>query len=404
MEDGLAMINKFNADVTIGQLESWTNAASLTADNWETLAANVYHARRYVSVNNWGTNYYDVYVTNLNNAPIVSAVGVTVWKLYSSLNSPLQGFAAVNSPSLNGMSTASRKIKVQTAKDSLFAVAMATVNSIDMNGNNIRTDSFDSADPLHSIGGLYPAGNSSMVKSNGDICTDGAIIDVGQADIYGKAKTGPGGNVSIGANGFVTGGVYDDFNVSFPSVTLPADFSASGTVYNNTTVDGTTYSKAILSSGDYQILTGLSGSLYIASNVTVRIKISGTVNLTGHDSIKIDDGAKVKMYVASSSFSIGGNGVVNDNGNADSFQYYGLPGNTSLSFGGNGGFTGCVYAPQAAFSLGGGGNNTVDFIGASVSKSVTMNGHFNFHYDENLRRIGPGRGYVPVNWTEVANK
>jgi len=26
-----------------------------------------------------------------------------------------------------------------------------------------------------------------------------------------------------------------------------------------------------------------------------------------------------------------------------------------------------------------------------VTKSFTMNGHFNFHYDENLARIGPTR-------------
>ena len=51
--------------------------------------------------------------------------------------------------------------------------------------------------------------------------------------------------------------------------------------------------------------------------------------------------------------------------------------------------------------LGGGGTSSYDFIGASVSRTVTMNGHFKFHYDENLRRIGMGRGFVPTNWKEV---
>ncbi|MDW8311020.1 MAG: hypothetical protein RMK20_16735, partial [Verrucomicrobiales bacterium] len=59
------------------------------------------------------------------------------------------------------------------------------------------------------------------------------------------------------------------------------------------------------------------------------------------------------------------------------------------------------YAPQAAFQLNGGGSNPRDFIGASVSRNVKMNGHFKFHYDENLRRIGPGRGYVATNWKET---
>ena len=46
------------------------------------------------------------------------------------------------------------------------------------------------------------------------------------------------------------------------------------------------------------------------------------------------------------------------------------------------------------------GANTNLWAPASISKTVTMNGKFNFHYDENLRRIGPGKGFVPTRWTE----
>jgi arabinogalactan endo-1,4-beta-galactosidase len=61
--------------------------------------------------------------------------------------------------------------------------------------------------------------------------------------------------------------------------------------------------------------------------------------------------------------------------------------------------------PQISCStLGGGGNDKKDFIGASVTKSVKMNGHFNFHYDEYLRTIGPGRGYIPIAWAEKASQ
>lgn len=51
--------------------------------------------------------------------------------------------------------------------------------------------------------------------------------------------------------------------------------------------------------------------------------------------------------------------------------------------------------------MGGGGGNTYDFVGASVSSTVLMNGHFNFHYDEALGRIGPRRGYIITGWNEV---
>ena len=67
----------------------------------------------------------------------------------------------------------------------------------------------------------------------------------------------------------------------------------------------------------------------------------------------------------------------------------------------NAAFVGCIYCPNAAFTLGGGGNNAYDFVGASVSNTVKLNGHFKFHYDENLRRIGPGRGYIATSWLEM---
>jgi hypothetical protein len=64
-------------------------------------------------------------------------------------------------------------------------------------------------------------------------------------------------------------------------------------------------------------------------------------------------------------------------------------------------FVGTIYAPQAAFSLGGGGSNTCDFIGASITKTVTLNSHCKFHFDENLLRVGPRRGYLVTYWEEL---
>ena len=404
VEDGLAMINKYNGN--FDNLHLWTNSVSVTGDNWTLLGNSTYHTRRYVRVDNWGTNYYDVYITNFNNSPVVTAVGVATWQSYSSA-SPQAYFATIGVDTRSSSArVAKRTVSVQTKTDPLFAVAMAAVSTINLNGKNIATDSFNSADDKHSINGLYPFGQPSMVNSNGDVCTLATIIDsidVGNAKIHGKAKTGPKGTVTVGPDGYVTGAIDDDFNVKFPNVTMP-DGTWLPVPNTSVTVDGTTYPYAITSlvPADY-LLNGLSSSLYIASNVTCRIWITGNVNLTGTKEIKIDNGASVKMYMQGSTFKVSGNGIVNDNGNASSFYYYGLPSNTAIDFGGNGGFVGAIYAPQAAFSLGGGGSDTFDFIGASVTKTVQMNGHFNFHYDENLRKIGPGRGYIPVAWAEAAS-
>ena len=78
-----------------------------------------------------------------------------------------------------------------------------------------------------------------------------------------------------------------------------------------------------------------------------------------------------------------------------------MPEVTSIVLAGNGTFVGTIYAPNAAFTLNGGGQDFVDFIGASITKTAVMNGHFNFHYDEALRNIGPFRGFVVTAWTEI---
>ncbi|MEO5802947.1 MAG: hypothetical protein ABIR24_05420 [Verrucomicrobiota bacterium] len=155
----------------------------------------------------------------------------------------------------------------------------------------------------------------------------------------------------------------------------------------------------ILDGGRYQ-LSALSGKVLVRGEAS--LYVTGDVSLTGNnDKIQINPGASLKMYVGGSDAKIGGLGVVNKSGYANNFHYYGLPTNTKLAFNGNGHFTGVVYAPQADFTLGGGGKDWKDFIGASISKTVKMNGHFNFHYDEALARKGPSRGYVITSWNEI---
>jgi hypothetical protein len=51
--------------------------------------------------------------------------------------------------------------------------------------------------------------------------------------------------------------------------------------------------------------------------------------------------------------------------------------------------------------MNGGGNSNQGFSGALMVGSVTMNGHFNFHYDEALGRM-PGNGRVLItSWNEL---
>lgn len=156
----------------------------------------------------------------------------------------------------------------------------------------------------------------------------------------------------------------------------------------------------VFSNGTYECST-LSGKVLVCGDATVHV--TGDIDMSGSsDIIQINPDAKLKLYMEGSTFKLTGNSVVNASGKAENFWYFGLPSNTDVHFGGNAAFTGVIYAPEADLHLGGGGNDTWDFIGATVTKTVQMNGHFRFHYDEALARTGPSRGYIISGWDEIA--
>ena len=411
VEDALAMLNKFNSQ--FDQLTNWATSASLNSDNWAALGNNTYHARRFL-----GDDYYDVYVTNINNTPVISSKGYTRW-YYNGGSSFQQTYASVALNQSTAPVMVARKVNVGTRTDPLFNVAMAAIEQIDFAGKNVQTDSFDSCNSLYNDGGLYPYNYPDRQLANGDVVTDLAILDslnVGNAKIKGQAKTGPTGTMKVLANGsvgdkaWVEGGnkgvqpghFADDMNVLFPKVEWPGGSLQWVHSYpSGTNINGKTYYYMIPGDGDW-IIADLTKAMYIAGKVNV--VVYNKLQLTGaNDEIYIAPGSQVRMYVGWNvgDATIAGNGIINASGNANDFWLLGMPDLQKLAFAGNASFAGVIYAPQTALTLGGGGNNVIDFVGCSVSKSVKMNGHYNFHYDECLRNQGPPRGYIPTSWKEM---
>jgi len=294
-----------------------------------------------------------------------------------------------------------RTVQVTTTNFSAFGNAMAAEQNITFNGNNIAIDSFDSSDPLHSTNGMYDAATR---KAGGDVASLLGLISVNNANINGKLFTGPTGNYSVGPNGFVgdlswtgpgieSGWWSDDFNMDPKPVQLP-DFSSAATpgpIGTNAYYLGT---GSYVINGNLSLSTG--NTLFVAGFAS--LYVNGNVNMSGQSQILIAPGAQLKLYVSGAN---AGFTSINTTGNASTFQYYGLPSNTSLTWSGNATYVGTVYAPSANFSCGGGGNNTYDYQGSCVVGSVSMNGHFNFHYDENLKRNGPALGFVVTTWQEL---
>lgn len=375
LEEALSHINA-NTNTADWATQGWTNSGST-----------------YTKSRTIGDGYYSVIISNTISPTIYST-----------------GFARLP---LSTDGYVSRTAMVTTSRDGMFMKAMVAKGTINMNGNNIRTDSFDSANTAYSSGGQY---DPTKAKDNGDVATNSGLansLNVGNANIFGRVGTGPGGSISIGSNGAVgsrawqnagntgiqAGWSANDMNVAFPDVGTP--FSGGYSTPTSGTVDGNNYTY-VLNSGNYQLNSlSMSGQNKLIVTGNAVLYVTGNLSMSGQSQIILKDNASLKLYVAGSSASIGGNGVMNPSGNASKFSYWGMPSNTSLAYSGNAAFIGTVYAPNASFSLSGGGNNGLDFVGSSVTATVLFNGHFSFHYDELLGRTGPSRGFIVTSWNEI---
>ena len=380
---------------------------NLASDGWAYL--NGY----YVMQRNVGDGFYIAGINTSN-----SLMPVVISQAYVELNqlasAPVSSsyLLASAGPSLNN-GYLGRGVRVTTFSANLFAKGLVAKGQINLNGNNVETDSFDSSDPNHSTNGQY---DPTKRKDRGDVATNSELINsvnVGGANIYGTVSTGPGGTVQIGSNGSVGDAAWhaggntgiqpghstDDMNVSFPDMEAP--YTGGAWTPGGGWIDGVSYAY-VLGSGNYQLpfLSMNSNDKMIVTGNAV-LYVTGNASLSGNASIIVATNASLAMYVGGVSASLGGSGVINQAASATNFVYYGLPSNTSLSISGNGEFKGILYAPSAAFSMNGSGSGFNDFIGSSVTGSVVMNGHFRFHYDEILAQYGPQRGYIVTSWNEL---
>jgi hypothetical protein len=503
LEEGLQQLNN--------------NTANLAADGWSA-NGSVYSITRNLA----GGNSYTVTI-DLTGDPfhpsIVSRAYVGLPILAKRQSSAF--FAAVGVPTTQTASF-TRAVRVHCARGNLLIKGMVAKHRIDMNGNNILTDSFDSTDPSGSTMGHY---DKNKARDNGDVATNDSFansLGVGQANIYGHVMTGPGGVVAIGSQGAVGSHAWqpghsgqieptyftDNANFTFPEQTFPyttgippiggnisvtnyvlatnavssstypnpvpyggvvtnvtpctvsswpgpqallstnilstastttSSYPAPGTYvgsistnwtggknptiksYNYTKITSVSYSYVtykynyslyttnytvtstyydhILYSGDYLLSTPLSGKTLVLGYC--RLIVPNGISMSGNDALQIGQLGSIQIYAGGSSCAIGGNGIINQNGYAVNCQVFCTPTVTSVSFNGNGEFIGVLVAPEASIQMNGGGHSDNDFIGALMASSVTMNGHFSFHYDEALGKNGANSRFIATSWDEI---
>jgi len=355
------------------------------------------------------TGLTDAYGQTIGDVTItVESVGAT--------NPRILGEGVVNG-ALFGNSTHERGVRATIKKSSRFPVGLMAKDTIDLNGNNIAIDSYDSNDPTKSTAGQY---DPLKKQPNGDMATLSTVVDslsVGQADIYGRLWTGPGGmptlgnNGSIGptfvnadraddvADGIANGWIQNDFDVDVPDTELPAGADSWPAPSAGSSIN----TDAVIEAGDWKLssLALAATENLLITNGTVRIYVTGNTSVSGNATITIAGNASLEIYAGGSMY-ISGGGVINNTGDPTNNQFYGLPTSLNWYINGNGQWVGNVYAPNAALTLNGGGVSG-HMSGAAVSKTITLNGGTNFHYDEDLASSDTGAGYVIVSW-EVFRK
>jgi hypothetical protein len=433
------------------------NTTSLGTAPWSYLGSSTYYRSNTLP----DGSSYTVFITN-NASPSVVA------RAYVQFGSSIGVGQNISSSFFASVgvgpapTTLSRAVQVNCAKPNLFTVAVAVKNNIDLKGNGVYTDSFDSSNPAKSTNGQYDSTKYS--GDMGDIASNGGITDsvsIQNGNIYGHVHTGPNCPVTVGPNGavgthawqagnsgFEPGYVLQDANFTFPDTTMPNTSSYltptggvvvvssntlvstttttyplagtyTGSVTTNTTkvkgVTTTTYTYNVPTTLFYtntyaNILWGSAGSTnyYVSSALTGQSIVMGPNvvlampnGMTGVENITINPGANILVYSGGTSFSAAGNQIINPNGYAGSFVVFCASSVTSFTLAGNGQFTGVLVAPNADVSLKGGGNNNEDFSGMLMANSLTLNGHFSFHYDEALLGAANKSRWLITSWNEI---
>jgi len=384
----------------MAHINSGVGTNNLATNSWASVGTGLYS-----KTNTLGSSYS---VVTIEVAPAVTnAYPVIISKSY--VPTPIR------------TATVSRTVQVNTKARITPPVpgGLVAMQSINFSGSGIATDSFDSSNTNYSTGGLY---DSTKALDNGDVSilnTNSGSFVIQNATIKGTVNAPPGGTMgntvtigsggSVGDSNWVTNGYTgvepghftNNATYAAADVTLPAlSWTPTKKLKNSLNVPGVGMFIYYFDNSTPWEISDISGSVYI-DQTNVVLWVTNSLTIGSGSEIYIAPGASLTMYVSAAAANISGQGVVNSTGLAQDFTYYGLPSNTSITFGANAAFVGGIYAPEASFSLGGGGSSTYDFIGKALVQSIKMNGHYHFHFDQGLNLGQIFNGYAAGFWAEL---
>lgn len=371
IEDGLALINKS---------ANWSNSARV--DHW-TRRGNVFHVTRSL-----GADYYDTYVTNLNNGPSLLSISTTVFNNQWGKSNAIQ-----------------RAIFITTTLTSGYNYAVLAKHNISLS-DDANVYGFNSADTNFSQNGQFVTNkfNDGATLATDETNTSGAI-DISGGDVYGHLYTGAGSTVvvngpaSVGSTDYVpTTGIEAGWSAptmntyipnapTAPSVTCLPLPSAVSNVY---TLSG------FGSTNSYLVPNGTNlsgGAEILITNGTVVLNCVGSFSISG--SIIVSPNSALEAFLNGDT-TLSGSGVVNESGFATNCAWYGSTNCATFTIGGTSSFIGTIDAPQADITYSG----SAPFVGAAIGNSFTDSAGAAIVYDESLASPST-QLYIVQSWAEV---
>ncbi|PYX72986.1 MAG: hypothetical protein DMG72_13830 [Acidobacteria bacterium] len=359
---------------------------------------------------------------SVNNVQIQLVTGNTDCTQMPNLL-PIPGPAAtpvylVTSLAVDPISGARRMVQSELASHpstpyiyGLYATSPAC-GALTMSGG-ATTDSYSSAGtPPGTYAGTHTnTGGDVGSAENVNISGNGTIV--GGSIGVPTATTGacPAGLTTTQPNnGMVAGQTPPNTLIAagpFVFATPPRPSGTTNTPYNLTKPPGcpTSFCMVPGTYGDVS-LNGANKVLTLAPGVynlnSISVSSSGTsVQISPPGAVVLNIAGQGTMASAPVSFNSNGS-IVNTSGIANNFQInYGGTGTITLA-GGTTAYA-VVNAPNATVNLSGTGNAPAALFGAVIGSTITMSGHFNFHYDLNTKIAPPSTGSLnEISFRDVA--
>ncbi len=293
-----------------------------------------------------------------------------------------------------------------------FVNGVVAKNGINWNGNPMA-DSWNS-NPSNSLTGPWTAYTVAGARANTTVADLTGTVDLGANGVV-NGTLSLGSAVAYGNTGTVNGTKNYNFSYQFsmpayPTTAsldkyynigsaVPATLPRIGDLAN--TADGRYYyfvvaasfgSTTTVEAGKKVTIVG-SGNSAVAGTITipaptVPIPTPASLFVYTDGSIMVTTGSNKTKYV--------------NNAWAGALQLYTTT-TADTTINGNENIRACIFAPNSAITGNGGGSSAAagGFHGSFVGKTVTSNGHMNFHYDESLARIASAKPWSLTVWREL---